>query len=472
MFLIGRDAERRRLTDMLDKRESQFCAVYGRRRVGKTYLVRQVLGEHINFSHSGVANAPKDVQLNEFRISLMKAGLPKCGTLKNWYEAFHALCNLVEAMPDGKKVLFIDELSWMDTPKSNFISALEHFWNGFANLRTDVVLVVCGSATSWIINNVIRNHGGLYNRVTEQIYLQPFCLKECEQMLHSMSVEMSRKDIAEAYMIFGGIPFYWNFLRRDESLAQNIDRMFFATNAPLAMEYDALYASIFKNPASHMTIVKALGQKKVGMSRNDILRSTNLADNTHFSQVLRELQQCGFIRCYYAFGKKERDAIYQLTDNFTLFYFKFMRENHAHDEQFWSKQVGRPIHSVWAGLAFERLCLWHLPQIKQALGINGIASSVHAWSTPPTDEHEGTQIDLLIDRGDHVINLCEMKFASETFTIDKQYDQHLMRRKAIFRSVTQTKKALHTTMITTFGVMHNAYWSNIQSEVTIDQLFV
>ena len=470
-MLIGRNKEREELLGLLDKDESQFCAVYGRRRVGKTYLIKETFESHFAFYHTGVANAPKKEQLTEFRESLRKAGLKRCKMPRTWFEAFHLLETVLEQSPDKKKMVFLDELPWMDTPKSQFVSALEHFWNGWANMRNDIVLIVCGSATSWIVKKIIRDHGGLHNRLTDQIYLRPFCLSECELYAQSLQINLTRKDLTEAYMILGGIPYYWSLLRRSESLSQNIDRLFFAEDSRLASEFEALYASLFKKPAPYLAIVTALANKKAGMTRIEILNETGLDDNAVFVRTLEELEQCNFIRKYQIIGKKQRDAIYQLIDNFTLFYFRYLTNNTKNDNHFWSNNLSTRLHTTWAGLAFERVCLWHLPQIKAALGIGGVVSTAQSWHTEATKEHDGAQIDLLIDRNDGVINLCEMKFSDDTYSIDKEEDEKLRRRKSVFQQVSKTRKAVHTTMITTYGVTHNAYWNNIQSEVKMDDLF-
>ena len=472
-MLVGRDNEQSVLLSLLDRDESQFCAVYGRRRVGKTFLIRETFAGKFAFQHIGLANASRKEQLYEFRESLRQAGLTLRTTPQSWYEAFHKLEELLNRLPAGKKVIFLDELSWMDTPKSNFISALEHFWNGWATARPekDIILIVCGSATSWIINKVIYNHGGLHNRLTMQLHLKPFTLKECKEYTQSLHIELSHKDIAEAYMIMGGVPYYWSFLHKGESLAQNIDRLFFAENAPLAHEYDILYASLFKNSGIHTTIINTLASKKIGMTRKEILSTTQLSDNTTFSQALDELEQCSFIRRYHALGKKKHDTLYQLIDNLTLFHLRFIAGNTSRDRQYWLHTTGTPTYYTWAGLAFERLCLWHIPQIKTALSIAGIGSAEYSWRTEANSEHDGAQIDLIIDRNDNIINLCEMKYSDAEYAITKEEDCRLRSRQSIFKSITHTRKTVHLTFITLYGLRHNAYWSSVQSEIQVDELF-
>lgn len=472
-MIIGREKEQRELLELLDKEESQFCVVYGRRRVGKTFLIRETFANRFAFQHTGLANASKNDQLAQFKESLRAAGMKVHRKPKTWYEAFSLLQEHLSSLPTGKKVVFIDELSWLDTPKSNFVSALEHFWNGWATARTekDIVLIVCGSATSWLLNKIVQNHGGLHNRLTMKIHLQPFTLNECRQYARHLRVDLSDIDILEAYMIMGGIPYYWSFMRLGESLAQNIDRIFFYNDAPLRDEYDALYASLFKNATPHIAIISALAKKKAGMLRDEILLASHLSDNNVFSRALTELEQCNFIRRYKAFGKKEKESLYQLMDNFTLFHFSFIANNQNNDVHLWSHSIDTPRHSTWAGQAFERTCFWHLPQMLNALGISGIISSAHSWQIKGTEEHPGVQIDMLIDRNDNVINLCEMKFSSSDYVFNKDEDAKLRRRKTVFKAVTKKRKTVQLTLVTTYGLIRNAYSGNIQNIITMDDLF-
>ncbi len=470
-MIIGREKEQEILNGLLESDESQFVAVYGRRRIGKTFLVRQTFKGAFSFQHTGLANADKKSQLAEFSASLSKWGNAPSRPPKTWYEAFHLLENLLESRPKGKKVVFIDELPWMDTAKSDFVSALEHFWNNWASARNDIILIVCGSATSWIISKIVMDKGGLHNRLTNQILLRPFTLHECELYAKNSGLEFGRKDIIELYMALGGIPFYWSFLKKGESVAQNLDRLFFSELAPLGREFDALYASLFKNATPYIEVVKALSTKKSGLLREAILQETKLSDNAQFSKILTELEQSGFIRKYYVMGKKERDALYQLMDNYTLFYFQFIRENSSHDESFYSHRYVTSAYKIWSGLAFERVCLHHINQIKQALGISGISANVHSWTTKANDSHKGAQIDLLIDRADNCINICEIKFNSEEFAIDKKYDAELSSKISIFKEVSKTRKNVFLTMITANGLKKNQYSGRVAAEISAEKLF-
>lgn len=465
-MLIGRKNEQKTLLSLLTSDESQFCVVYGRRRVGKTYLVRETFNYHFTFQHTGVARGKLREQLRAFRDSLSEAGL-KCAIPKTWFEAFDLLKQLIDNAPTGKKTIFIDELPWMDTPKSNMVSALEHFWNGWATSRAakDIVLIVCGSATSWITRKMLKDKGGLRGRITEKIKVNPFSLIECEEYVRAAGLPMVRKDILEMYMILGGIPYYWSFVRRGLSVSQNIDQLFFAEDAKLKDEFQALYHILFVRPDSYIDVIKTLTHRKAGLTREEILRHTKLTDGGSFSQVLDELEECGFIRRYIAFGKESQGTLFQLIDNYTLFYYHCIQKNAFSDEAYWSHTWLSGEHNVWKGLAFERVCLQHIPQVKLALGISGIVSNVCSW------RNANAQIDLLISRGDNVINICEMKYANAPFTIDKAYAQNLQNKIETFRNAVSPRQTLHLTLLTTYGVAQNEYWNMVQNEVTMDDLF-
>ena len=470
-MIIGRKEEQQILHSAAQSENSEFVAVYGRRRVGKTYLIRETFGYKFTFQHTGLAKGNTKEQLFSFAISLRDAGYDDCPIPQSWLEAFSLLSTYLKNSTDEKKIVFLDELPWMDTPRSNFISAFEHFWNGWASARKDIVLIICGSATSWIINKVINDHGGLHNRVTKQIALQPFTLKECEMFAQSKGLEMSRYQLTECYMVFGGIPYYWSLLEKGLSLAQNIDKIIFAKNGKLSNEFDQLYASLFKSPEQYIDIVTALGKKKVGMTREEIIAATDKYSNGALSKVLDELEYCGFIRKYNGFDKKSKQAIYQLIDNYTLFYFKFIQQNENNDEHFWSASIDSAMHRAWSGLAFERLCMAHTQQIKAALGIAGVLSNVYSWRKGADEMSDGAQIDLLIDRKDQVINLCEMKYSLSEYVIDAEYEQKLRNKKSVFIDTTNTRKAVHLTMVTTFGIKANAHSGIVQNEITLEDLF-
>ena len=471
-MLIARDKEKLILQDSLKNEYSQFIAVYGRRRIGKTFLIRESFNYQFTFEHSGLANGSLKEELEAFCNSLKDAGMKDVKTPSNWLEAFELLKDLIRSSKERKKVIFIDELSWMDTRKCDLMIALEGFWNGWASARKDIVLVICASATSWMLKKVIHNKGGLYNRLNYRIGLKPFNLNDCENFLQSKSIVMNRKEILEAYMIFGGIPYYWNFIKKGQSLSQNIDDMFFSEDAPLKDEFNYLYASIFRQPKDYISIITALGKKKIGMTREELVEATKIPNSGSFSTKLEELESCGFIRRYNSFGKQSKNALFQLIDNFTLFYFKFMTSKN-YDTHFWTHQINTPAKNSWCGLAFERVCLEHVAQIKKKLGISGVYTEVFSWSCKEDLDTGlfGSQIDLLIVRKDQVINLCEMKFSDSEYTINKKTDEQLRNKISDLITATKTKFSVHLTLVAPYGLKMNLYSGNVQSVVNADALF-
>lgn len=471
-MIIGRENELKMLHEAYSDEYSQFVVVYGRRRVGKTFLVREAFNYKFTFQHSGIANAPRSSQLEEWGKSLQKHGLKGKTTPKDWFEAFSFLDDLIRKSRAKKKVVFIDELPWMDTQASNFIPALEHFWNAYASARKDVLLIVCGSATSWIVDKIINNHGGLHNRLNKKIDLKQFTLHECELYAKSRKLGMQHRQLLECYMVMGGIPFYWSLLRKDLSLPQNIDSIFFSEDGELRDEFDALYRSLFKKPEAYLSVINALGKKKIGMTRDEISTEANLTQGGMLTTILKDLEHCGFIRKYNQIGKLSKGAMYQLVDFYTLFYFKFILENKRHDPNFWSKSAGSSLYNNWCGLAFERVCFAHILQIKYALSIGGVVSNEYSWFVRRTDDRPGAQIDLLLDRGDQTINICEIKYTSSSeFVLNEEEETKILSRRERFIEETGTTKAVHLTLITTRGLVHNSHSDIFQNVVVAESLF-
>ena len=471
-MLIGRQREAQTIKEAIDDDRSHFIAIYGRRRIGKTYLVKELCGNRFTFHHAGVFEGSLSDQLFAFDASLKEAGFTSDAPSRSWAEAFEKLKDLIRRSTEARKIIFLDELSWMDTPKSNFIMALENFWNGWASMRNDMILIVCASATSWMLSKIVHNKGGLYNRLTERIELGQFCLAECEEYVAARRIALGREHILRYYMIFGGVPYYWSLLRKGESEAQCVDRLLFGPEAELKDEFFYLYAAVFKHPECYLKIIGALAKSKSGLTREDIIEKTGLVNSGDLTAKLEDLESCGFIRKYSAFGMKKKGAVYQLIDNFTLFYYRFLQGGPS-DEHFWSHQINTPAINTWSGLAFERICLLHVPQIKQKLGIAGVLTEVNSWycSADADEGIFGSQIDMLIVRRDQVINLCEMKYSGTEYSYTGKDDRSMQNKISDLRRLTKTKFAIHPTLITTYGLVNNMYSANIQSLVTMEDLF-
>ncbi|MDR2204744.1 MAG: ATP-binding protein [Flavobacteriaceae bacterium] len=468
--IIGRELETARLTEYLNSGKAELVAVYGRRRIGKTFLIKQFFNEKFTFYFSGAENASKQQQLFNFTAALNQYSGRENPVVGDWQNAFVQLEQYLKNLKTkGRKIIFIDELPWLDNAKSGFLSAFEYFWNTFASSQKDIFFVICGSATSWIMNKIIKNKGGLHNRVTRQIDLKPFTLNETEQFLKSKKIPFSRFQIAECYMILGGVPYYLEQLEKSLSLSQNIDNLFFKKNAILRDEYSKLYASLFKSPEKHRQIIEALAKKRKGLTRDELAKFSKISNGGGFTTLLEELQLCGFISINNNFATQKKLQLYQLTDFYSLFHLHFIKGKRETNSDYWSSLLDNTARKAWSGYSFELLCQAHLSQIKRRLGISGVVSYASGWRSKNSEN--GAQIDLIIDRNDNVINLCEMKFSTKEFIITKNYDDNLRNKRGVFIEETNTKKSVHITMTTTYGVKHNAYRNNIQSEVLLDDLF-
>ena len=481
--IIGREREISNLNNFISSNQSEFIAIYGRRRIGKTFLVKELFEDKFAFRATGRDNVTTRQQLENFNQALKRySGIDS--TASDWNQAFALLGEYIENISEpGPKLLFLDELPWFDTRGSNFVSALEHFWNDWASYRRDIKLIVCGSAATWMLDEVIHSRGGLHNRVTHSIQLEPFSLHETELYFASRGFPYERAELLECYMAVGGVAYYLTLFDRRESVAQNIDRLCFSRGGEMVGEFENSFKSLFKKANDHIAVITALQVKGMGMSRLELIEKTGLRNNGNMTRLLNELERCDFIRSYVPFGKSKKDKLYQLIDPFTLFYFRFMHGRANYQQGYWLKLQATPAYDNWCGYAFEIVCLNHLDQIMHALGIDGIISTPCSWTYRPRkavledeladeDLRHGAQIDLLIERADRTINICEMKYSHGKYEITKSYDSLVARRMQTFRKVTKTNNALVLLYITPEGLVDNVYSRRLTRTVVTDDLFV
>jgi len=468
-MLVGRNREIKILDKMLASNSSELIAIFGRRRVGKTYLIREVYKKQIAFELTGLYNGSNRDQLQNFHMQLMLSSKKFEGTKipSNWINAFQLLQEYLNGLKGAKKkVIFIDEFPWIATARSKFLMAFEHFWNTYCTKRNDLVVVVCGSAASFMVNKIIKNKGGLHNRLSQKIRLLPFSLNETEQFLLSKNIKLSHYDILQLYMAIGGVPHYLNQVNCGESVAQNIDRMCFEENGPLVNEFNEVFKSLFKNSEVHETIVKALSKTKAGVTRKMLLELCKMGSGGIFTKAMGELTESGFVAHYIPFGKKKKDSLYRLADEYSLFYLKFMESNKGQGTGTWVKLFPKQTYKTWTGLVFETICLKHVEQIKKELGVAKIYSINSGW------HNAKAQVDLVIDRDDGIINLCEMKFYNGPFTINKPVYENIRNKIIQFKESTKTRKNVFVAMITTYGVSENANSLEVvTNNLTMDCLF-
>lgn len=476
--VIGRKKEISELRRLRDSGRPEFIAVYGRRRVGKTFLIDEVFRDDMTFHHTGLSPFDRNrrvtikSQLENFTFSLIRHGLEGFTPPKSWMEAFFLLEKFLERQNNGsRQVVFIDELPWMDTARSGFLTALEAFWNGWGNTQHQLCLIVCGSATSWMLDNLVNNKGGLYGRITAEIKLSPFCLKECEDFFVSRGMSMSRYNMLQAYMILGGIPYYLNYFNPSMSLAQNVDALFFDGKAKLGDEFERLFNSVFDNAEACMKAVRCLGRRHAGYTRGELASMTGLSPNGDFSKMLKALIASDFISSYTSSASGRKDELYKLTDPFCWFWLHFKENKAVRETDYWQHHLKDSEIASWRGIAFEEVCFRHIRQIKNSLQIGGVSSVEYPCSVKGDEDAEGMQIDLVIDRNDDVLNVCEMKYTKSPFSVTGSYARTIEKRREFF-SRKYPDKSIHITLVTTFPMQRNEHSDVFQSEVTEDGLFI
>lgn len=479
MNLVGREKEVKELLNIYNSDNSDLVAIYGRRRVGKTYLINQTFDNDFDFKHAGISPNELDngknilkQQLSQFYNSLKLYGMKDNTKPLDWYEAFYMLSKLLNDKFDNKKqVVFIDELPWMDTPKSNFINAFEGFWNSFANGR-NIMVIICGSANSWIVNNLINSHGGLYGRVTKEIKLSPLSLKECELLFNKKNVNFSRYDIVQAYMAVGGIPYYLNYFEPRLGIYENIDKIFFSKSAPLKIEYDRLFASVFTNSNLAKKIVEFLSTKNIGYTRDEIVKNLVIDNNKTTGDTLNALLSSDFVIKYRPLTDNRKTLYYKLVDPFCIFYLKFVKDSTSLDIDLYSNESQTQKVITYRGIAFENVCFNHIEQIKNALKIAVIRTNQSTFIYKGNESNRGAQIDLIIERADNIINLCEIKFYSNEFVNTKEKHLSLLNKSEALSKFILKKQIIKNVLITTFGIKENEYQWDYDKIITLDELFL
>jgi uncharacterized protein len=466
--IIGRKKEIELLNSCLKSTKSELVVVYGRRRVGKTYLIREFFKNELIFEVTGLYNGSIRNQLSNFSKEIhreTKGGLKS--TPKNWLDAFTELENFVGLKRSKKKkVIFIDEFPWIATPKSNFLMAFENFWNHFATKRDDLIVVVCGSAASYMAKKIIHNKGGLHNRITQTIRLLPFDIKETQMFLKSRGVQFTQYDLIQLYMAIGGVPHYLDHVDKTYSVAQNIDALCFQKDGALTHEFNHLFASLFNESEKHVRIIRTLAKVNKGIPRKLLLEKSGFTSGGDFSLKLTELIESGFVSEYAYFRNKKQLTLFRLTDEYCLFYIKFIEKHLKSGIGTWVRLSKSQSYISWSGFSFETLCLKHIHQIKKALKIEGVYTIHSSWF------NENAQIDLVIDRDDNVINLFEIKFYASTYTIDKKYYLNLKNKLDAFQIESNSSKNIFFNVISCFGFKENLYYKElINSQLNVNLFF-
>lgn len=465
-MVIGRENQLFLLNNALISNKSELVAVYGRRRVGKTFLIRETYKKHFVFELSGIPQGDIKDQLMNFYQELVKKSkkIAKYPKPANWMEAFSLLEKFIDGLTTkGKKVIFLDEFPWIYTQKSKFIQLFAHFWNNYCSKRSDLVVVICGSSASFMVNKVINDKFGLHNRITLPIRLLPFTLYETELYLKSRKIHWNRYAYVQLYMAIGGIPHYLEKIQRGDSVATAIDRLCFQKDGVLVNEFNQVFTSLFENASIHIKLVETLALSQKGLTRSEIISKSNINSGGTLSHTLRELIESGFVSESQPYNKV-KETLYRLSDEYSIFYQRFIKPN---KNSSWVTLYNSRSYITWCGFAFETLCLKHVRQIIKQLGISGMSVNSVSW------RNSLAQIDLLLDRSDRCINLCEIKFSESEFVISKSYLESLQRKKEVFKNDLKSRKNLFVTFITAFGVKENDYYNNIvDNQITVDCFFM
>jgi uncharacterized protein len=475
MELIGRQDEKIQLLNKLNSKKAELIAVLGRRRIGKTFLIKNVYEKNLLFQITGLYKSNVKEHMLDFtkQISAAYKNKYEIETPTNWFEAFDMLEELIDYQPKNKKqVIFLDEMPWMATNKSRFITAFTRFWNNYAVNKPNLIVVICGSASGWMINKIIKDRGGLHNRITDKLSLKPFTLKETAQFLKSKKIVCTPTDLVKLYMAIGGIPYYLEHINKGESITQAINRLCFTPLGTLQKEYKELFKSLFNKSERHEKIIQQLSNNPEGLNRIQLQKKAKFKSGGNLTDILNELIYADFVSAHIPYGKNNNDRLYKIKDMYVLFYNKYISNYLSQQTDVWTKLATKPTWHSWSGLAFENICMIHIPQIIKALKLDGILCTVHKWRHIGNKEMNGAQIDLLIDRADNIINICEIKFTEDAFVINQKVANQLKNKISSFKYFTQTKKAIHLVFISKEPVYNNIHKQSIvQNEIVLNALF-
>ncbi len=464
--IIGRELEKEILEEALHSQRSELIAVYGRRRIGKTYLVRAYYSKNIVFSFSGLRNGTRPDQLENFMLELQDLTNEfKDEEPENWLQAFNLLKRYFKGVKQTKKkkVIFIDEFPWVDTLRSGFLPAFENFWNSYCTTRNDLIVVICGSAASYMLKKIIRNRGGLHNRITRKIKLVPFQLKEVKAFFEYKGIHIPEIEVLKLYMALGGIAEYLEHVQPGDSSVSAIEHICFQKGAQLEFEFDEVFNSLFEEGSYHEQVIQALAKgPKKGMTRDQILNNQNLSSGGQFSKSMNELIESGFVENYQSFRYKRKTTLYRIFDEFCLFHLQFIDKFKGNS---WKQLFTKKEYETWCGYAFEMTCYKHIESIKKELRCDQINSRNYSWSS------KSAQVDLVIDRDDNLVNLCEIKFYHSSFSVDANYAINLRNKETQYKLETGTKKGVNTIMLTTWGIQGKYATGLVAKSLTQECLF-
>lgn len=477
-MIIGRKRELESLEKCFSSKEAQFVTVYGRRRVGKTFLIREFFkGKRCYFFHAtGIQGGNMAAQLEKFSHALSKTfhGGARMAVPRNWSEALQALQYEIERV-EGKVVIFLDELPWMATRRSRLLQEIDYYWNNIWAGMSTIILVLCGSSSSWIVRKIIKGKGGFYKRTTLKLPIQPFSLSETREFLRHKKIRLNEKNIVSLYMSLGGVPYYLNLVESQKTSQKNIQRLFFDDNSPLMDEFNTLFDSLFYTPGPYKDIVREIAHHQEGLTWSEIEAKVGSSSRGgSLTDRLENLCFSGYLTKYRQWRDSGED-FYKVTDEFCLFYLRWVEphEGGTFDSDYWLYQASKPAYYSWSGYAFESVCRKHIHKILRALDIRS-GAPMNPWrhASRSWSDDDGAQVDLVVEQLDGAITLIEIKYTDKIFSIDKRYAQDLERKIRVFHDTTGVKEEIFLAMVSANGVRKNVYAKELLSGVaTLEDLF-
>lgn len=481
--LIARQEEQSELLDAYQSKQAEFIVLYGRRRIGKTFLIEELYGKQKGhyFQFTGIQKGTLKEQLDQFAKQIghcfyQGAAIRVPAT---WLDALEILTKAIEPIPQNKKiVIFLDELPWMCTKKSRLLQAIDYYWNQHWKRDKRFKLVVCGSSASWIIKKILHHKGGLHNRNTRTLLLRPFTLQEAKKFFEQAHVKLSDEQLVQFYMLCGGVPYYLAQIKKGKSVAQMTDKLCFQQDGMLYQEFDKLFASLFDEAESYKELIYLIASKHEGIARTEIEKKSQYSSGGGLTDKLKELEEAGFIQSFLPLEHQARGIYYRIIDEYCYFYLKWILPIKntlvvkERDSKYWSNKMGTPAYYNWLGYAFETICYKHIHEIKKALDLT-VSTNIGVWRYIPKkeDSDTGVQIDMLFDREDGIVSLCEIKYTKEPFSIDKAYAENLKNKMAVYKAKTHSKKQIQLVLISANGIKTNYYSEELISQViTLEQL--
>lgn len=460
---VGRELELKKLRAIGEADEPSIVVVYGRRRVGKTELLEQAFRHRNILKFEGIEGlSEKDQYANAMRQLAKYVGedlLTKV-QITSWSEFFDLVARYTK---EGTWTIYLEELQWLANYESKLLSELKYAWDNQFRRNPKLLLILCGSAPSFMLEKVVHSKA-LYNRSQHEIHLQELSISETKLFLKNRS----DREIFNAYLSVGGIPEYLKWVDKESSVFQGLCTHAFTSGSFFSREFEKIFTSSLANNKHYREIIETLSRCKF-LSREELAEKLKLTSGGTLSILLTDLEKCGFISkyCPYNLSNSSNVIRYAIADNYLHFYFNFIRpiqskiENGDYNEVPQSA-IKMDSYAKWLGFAFERWCRKYSRVIAKILGFSGVQYRSGAYFSRATNKKDpGYQIDLVFDRADKVYTICEMKYLQSPAGIKVIGD---MERKLSFFP-NKGKNTIHKVLICNEGadtaVLNRVYFDHV-----------